>query len=115
MTAEIAVCETRSTARLSAARLLARGETPARRRSGVPTSFRIDSHEIVAALLANQVCAAGSVDAAPMSRHQAGTHERSEFCGDELHGSTKHPCELACVGRDPFWREGERSQKFDVD
>src|SRR5207249_2628809 len=57
----------------------------------------------------------GVRDAAPMSRHQTGTHERSEFCGDELHGSTKYLRELACVGRGPFWREGERSKKFDVD
>src|SRR5206468_3394578 len=101
---------TRRAARLRPQRVYLREAKPPRgARGGVSTSFRIESHEVVAALLANQVCAAGSVDTAPMSRHQAGTHERSEFCGDELHGSSKHLRELACVGRGPFWREGERS------
>jgi hypothetical protein len=53
--------------------------------------------------------------AAPISRHQSGTHEWPKFCSDELHGSTQHLRELAGVGRDPFLHERERSQKFDLD
>src|SRR5207244_1561986 len=41
----LATQDSARSASASAARLLARGETPARRRSGVSTSFRIESHE----------------------------------------------------------------------